>query len=94
MPFCDICHDHYFDGKLHSCDPFYECSENEGRSWCKVRARRHDFAAEKVAEKWDDDNAEGVTEHRVIWVRALGDDVVKKFDVTGEYTTTYSAEEI
>ncbi|HYX39978.1 MAG TPA: hypothetical protein VE954_43330 [Oligoflexus sp.] len=98
MPFCEVCKEHYFEingfgeKRQHKCDPIFECSENGDVSWAEVRAVNYQHAAEKIAEQWDDYDAEGPSD-RTISVRKQGETEVKKFHVTAEISTVYSAEE-
>jgi hypothetical protein len=85
----------------HTCPPEWTvCFSNPDDLHCE---RRRAFcldaegAAEKAVEEWDDDGCEGPSESIEVFVRR-SDAVLgtpwQRFKVIGEYTVTYSAEEI
>lgn len=103
MSVCKHCGNYMWEtaAHAHKCPPEWEvCFGKPDSPGCD---KRRTFctdagdAAEKAVEAWDDDGGEGPSENVEVYVRradASSDTPWQRFKVTGEYTVTYSSQEI
>ena len=96
MPFCDKCSEYAF-GKSHQCPPIWDVwPEGEEKDFdaefaTQVYASNAQEAAEKAAEKYDDNGGDGPCEH-VLFVRAQGDNhIATRFDIEFYHQVVYTA---
>jgi hypothetical protein len=93
---CATCHEYGWVG-THKCPPIWWVwdEKDDAGDAIQVRATHAEYAAEKWAEQYDIDAAEGVIcgGHRepVVVVRRDGDETRQRFRVSGEFVPRYSA---
>lgn len=94
MNICPVCNDFIFRSSTHQCQPEWEVClpDFSGDDWTIVRAHDSEDAAEKFAERCDDQhNLLGDSAGWLVKVRKLGDSVVETFKVYAEADVNYYA---
>lgn len=100
---CTICREHgWFGNKImgeHVCKPIWECQPewySDPEDWTPVHAADAESAAEKYAERYDQDGEYSIVGGHmrgdvVIRTRKPGDDVFERWDIEAEAVPTYRA---
>lgn len=94
---CGNCKELILLSHPHKCKPRFEVRcEEEGYEWRPVFASDFDYAAEEWAERYDSEDCDYFLAKGSTLVVEVKDsnEVIKKFEVSGEVTTRYSAREV
>lgn len=100
---CPICREHgWFGNRImgeHACKPIWECQpewHKEPEDWTAVHATDAEAAAEKYAERYDQDGEYNIVSGNlrsdvIIRTRKPGGDVFERWAIEAETVPTYRA---
>ena len=95
---CTICSRYDFEN-THRCAPIWECQmEGDGDDWSTVHATDSEEAAERFAERYDQDGEYWIISGRhsgdvVVLVRKDEDSEIRRWTIEAEAVPTYRAYE-